>query len=74
LEHQYLVKTYCARSCAHEWLARGGQDETIMEQFFSISGKLRAHELNIDYFPPNFVMTQRDLCYVDYEINPYTDT
>ena len=58
LEQQYLVKTYIDGPCGHEWLAQDGQDETIIEQLFSIASKLRAHDLNIDYFPANFVIVQ----------------
>ena len=73
LEQNYLVKTYSAGPCGHEWLAQGGQDELIIEQLFSIANKLRAYDLNIDYFPANFVIAKGGICYVDYEINPYSD-
>lgn len=73
LEQQYLVKAYFDGPCGHEWLAQGGQDEAMIEQLFSISGKLRAHDLNIDYFPANFVIVGGGIYYVDYEINPYSD-
>jgi TP53 regulating kinase-like protein len=72
LEQQYLVKTYIDGLCGHEWLAQNGQDETIVEQLFSIASKLEAHDLNIDYFPANFVIAQGGVYYVDYEINPYS--
>jgi TP53 regulating kinase and related kinases len=73
LEQQYLVKKYIDGPCGHEWLAQDGQDETIIEQLFSIASKLEAHDLNIDYFPANFVIAQGGVYYVDYEINPYSD-
>jgi hypothetical protein len=72
LEQQYLIKTYVAGLVGHEWLAQGGQDETVIEQLFSISAKMRAQGLNIDYFPANFVIAQGCLSYIDYEINPYS--
>lgn len=73
LEQQYLVKTYCDGLVGDEWLGRGGADEAIIEQLFSIASKLRAHNLNIDYFPANFVIVQGKVYYVDYEINSYQD-
>lgn len=73
LEQNYLVKEYIEGTCGHEWLAHDVQDEAVIEQLFSISSELRAHGLNIDYFPPNFVIARGGVYYVDYEINPYSD-
>lgn len=73
LEGQYLVKAYVDGVVGHEWVARGGQDEAIIAQLFSMASKLRTHALNIDYFPPNFVIAGENLYYIDYETNPYSD-
>ena len=70
-EQDYLVKAYCAGMAGHEWLAQGRQDEAIIAQLFAMAHRLRAQQLNIDYFPPNFVIVQEQLYYVDYEVNVY---
>ena len=35
--------------------------------------QVRAHGLNIDYFPTNFVVQDELVYYVDYECNPYSE-
>ena len=32
------------------------------------------HNINLDYFPTNFVVYKEMLFYIDYEINEYTET
>ncbi len=71
-EQQFIVKTYIDGHVGHEWIAQTDDDETIIERLFAMSAKLRSHNLNIDYFPANFVITGSQLYYVDYEINPYS--
>jgi TP53 regulating kinase and related kinases len=73
VEQQYLVKAYLEGLSGLEWLARGGQDEAIIEQLFLMANKLQAHHLNIDYFPANFVIVKGKIYYIDYEINPYSE-
>jgi len=72
-EQQYLIKTYCEGLSGAEWLANGGQDEDIIQQLFLMAQKLRIHNLNIDYFPANFVINLKKIYYIDYEVNPYQD-
>ncbi len=72
-EQNCLVKEYIEGASGHHWLSWGEADESVIEQLFSISNRLRAHGLNIDYFPANFVIARGRLYYVDYEINPYSD-
>lgn len=73
IDEQYLIKTYVDGICGHNWVAENIIDENIIKQLFVIADILRANNLNIDYFPPNFVISEDKLFYIDYEINPYCE-
>ncbi len=71
-EKQYLVKDYIEGETAAEWIARGGDVENAVPQLMWMAAKLARHDLNMDYFPTNFVWTGKKLYYIDYEVNAYS--
>lgn len=71
-ERNYLIKTYIEGLPAPDFFLDNAPSEVILKQLFSISTKLKRNNLNIDYFPSNFVISSNQLYYIDYEVNPYS--
>jgi hypothetical protein len=38
-----------------------------------MESELKENNINIDYFPSNFIINETGVYYIDYEINPYTE-
>lgn len=72
-ERNYLIKEYIDGLTGAEWISRGLQDENIIADLFDISNRLKRINLNIDYFPNNFVIENKRLFYIDYEVNTYLE-
>lgn len=70
-EKNYLIKSFIDGKCGHTWVAEGNDDDKIIEQLFSVYKKVKIKEINIDYFPANFVISHNLLYYIDFEINKY---
>lgn len=69
---EYLVKAFIDGICGDEWAASGLHNDEIIEQLFNIYHHARTNNINIDYFPANFVISGGELFYIDYEVNPYS--
>jgi len=72
-EEDYLVKEFLPGKSGHAWVASGGADPEIISQLFAMASKARKNQINLDYFPPNFVISKDQLYYIDYEINPFSE-
>lgn len=72
VEDDYLIKEFIDGICGDEWIASGREDESVIEQLFKMYVMVRSNSLNIDYFPANFVISNENLYYIDYEINAYS--
>lgn len=70
----YLLKEYLPGQTAAVIVGAGTMHAGLWTQLFGMARTLAAHQLNIDYFPTNFIVTGDDrLVYLDYEVNPYTE-
>ena len=56
-----------------DYVRNGISVEPYLEQVMEMASKAKDHMLNIDYFPTNFVVSDRMIWYVDYECNEYKD-
>lgn len=72
-EKKYLIKQYINGSTGTELSAAGQVTDSIFSQLFEMFLVLRKVNVNIDYFPSNFVIENGYLYYIDYEINPYAE-
>jgi TP53 regulating kinase and related kinases len=70
-EREYLLKEFIEGYTAAELIAGDGITPTIIRQLRDFARKLQQNNLNIDFFPNNFVISGDRLFYIDYEINPY---
>lgn len=70
-DKNYLIKEYVDGVVASELIANNLLSTKIIKQLFIISNEMEKINLNIDYFPDNFVVKENSIFYVDYELNKY---
>ena len=68
-----LVKEYVDGPTVFELVRDGKPVEPYLGQVRQMATLAREAELNIDYFPTNFVVQDGRLWYIDYECNEYMD-
>ncbi|GAB4169249.1 MAG: hypothetical protein Kow00108_02810 [Calditrichia bacterium] len=75
LDHhqQYLVKEYIDGPTVAEAMLHGPLQNELFRSIFQWSKVLKSHNLNIDYFPTNFVIRDKQPVYIDYECNGYEE-
>ena len=72
-EEQFLVKEYISGDTLAMIAAKNQIKDHHITQIFDMCRVLYVNQLNIDYFPTNFIEQQGTLYYVDYECSQYTD-
>ena len=68
-----IVKEYIEGDTVFDYVCRGVSSEPYLQQVREMAAQAKAHGLNIDYFPTNFVVQNGTLWYIDYECNNYMD-
>lgn len=68
-----ILKEYIAGPTIYELVSCDGVKPDYVEQLRTMCRKLYENDLNIDYFPTNFVVQDGLLYYVDYECNRYME-
>lgn len=68
-----ILKEYIPGETAAEIIKRGGMCEEYIDQVRKMCRLLYAANINIDYFPTNFVLNDGRLYYIDYECNDYME-
>ena len=71
-KNNYLIKEFIDGRVATELIIGGKIKDSHIKQLFRMADKLKSKNLNIDYFPNNFVISAEQLYYVDYELNTYS--
>jgi len=69
---EIIVKQYIEGKTIAELLAEGAFKKGYLCQIRAMCQKLYAANLNIDYYPTNFVVEKGKLYYIDYECNVYS--
>lgn len=72
-EEQFIVKQFIPGQVVSEILCNGPLPEMLLIKLLEWEEQLKQHQINIDYFPTNFVLHNDELYYVDYEHNAYSD-
>jgi tRNA A-37 threonylcarbamoyl transferase component Bud32 len=72
-QKQFLVKSYIDGLTIAEIVGKNALKDSYVKQMFEMCGLLYANNLNIDYFPTNFVVEGEKLYYIDYECNGYME-
>ena len=73
LNSERIIKEYIEGPTVFEMVRDGLPVEQFVPQVCEMAEKAKKAELNIDYFPTNFVVRDNLLYYVDYECNQYMD-
>lgn len=72
-EKEIIVKEYIDGPVLIDLIANSVIKEEYISQIFNMTKKLYPVNLNIDYFPTNFVIQDGSIYYIDYECNNYSD-
>lgn len=72
-ERQFLLKEYVDGQTIAEIVGKGLLKDEYIIQMLEMCTLLYAEGLNIDYFPPNFVVEDERLYYIDFECNKYME-
>lgn len=73
-ENEIILKEYIEGDTIDKYVLNDSMKETFYEQIKSMCSLLYNHNLNIDYYPTNFVVKNDILFYIDYECNEYSET
>lgn len=71
LDQERILKEYISGATIAELVERDEMKEDYLYQVQHMADLVREHNLNIDYFPTNFVVSEGLLYYIDYECNEY---
>lgn len=72
-EQERLLKEFIDGDTVNVLVKEGRMQENYLEQMRTMCEKLYAANLNIDYYPTNFVVEDGLLYYIDFECNEYSD-
>jgi len=72
-ETERILKEYIDGPTIFDLVKEGINVEKYIPQIKAMCDKLYSNNLNIDYFPTNFVIQNDILYYIDYECNKYMD-
>lgn len=73
IQNERIVKEYVEGPTLSEMIKQDEPIDVYLPQVREMAEQARAHGLNIDYFPTNFVVQEGLVYYVDYECNPYSE-
>lgn len=73
IENERIIKEYIDGPTIYDLVKEDGVKENYLLQVKEMAKQVYAAELNIDYFPTNFVVQDELLYYIDYECNNYMD-
>lgn len=68
-----IVKEYIEGDTIYDYVKLGRMKPVYINQVREMSVLLYHHNLNIDYFPTNFVVKDGLIYYIDYECNEYME-
>ena len=71
LDQERILKEYISGATIAELVERDEMKEDYLYQVQHMADLVREHNLNIDYFPTNVVVSEGLLYYIDYECNEY---
>ncbi|TCL59013.1 hypothetical protein EDD76_105189 [Kineothrix alysoides] len=72
-KEERILKEYIDGPTVYELILTGKMEERYREQIRHMCGLLYPLNLNIDYFPTNFVASDGFIWYIDFECNEYME-
>jgi len=73
VKSERILKTYIDGDTIYELVLKDKMKPVYIERIRSMCALLYAANINIDYFPTNFVVQGEDIYYIDFECNGYSD-
>ena len=73
IENERIIKEYIDGPTIYELVIDDAMDDSYIAQVREMAQLVHFAGLNIDYFPTNFVVSNGDIFYIDYECNLYMD-
>lgn len=70
-ENELILKEYIPGETALDLVINDLMTKDLINQINNLSEHLRKNNLNIDYFPTNFILYKNKFFYIDYECNKY---
>ena len=70
-QNERILKEYIEGETIDKYVLNDLMKEDYINQVKQMCSILYKNNLNIDYFPTNFVVRENRLHYIDYECNPY---
>ena len=72
-ENERILKEYIDGDVIGDLVTNHEMKESYIQQVYEMAQLVYKHNLNIDYYPTNFVIQDELLYYIDYECNTYMD-
>ena len=72
-ENERILKEYIDGSVISDLVKNHGMKEIYIQQVYEMAQLVYKYDLNIDFYPTNFVVQDELLYYIDYECNTYMD-
>lgn len=72
-ENEIIIKEFIDGSRIDELVLNDQMDEKYLNQVKEMCKILYSLDLNIDYYPTNFIVQDEKLYYIDYECNKYSE-
>lgn len=73
IQKERILKEYIPGHTIYHCVKNDKMKEIYYQQIQKIAHQVYQHNLNIDFFPTNFIVYQDCLYYIDYECNPYME-
>ena len=73
ITNERILKEYIEGDTIDKLIIESKMKEEYISQVQEMAELLKEHNLNIDYFPTNFIVMNNQLFYIDYECNTYME-
>ena len=73
VENEIVLKEYIEGELVSDLVEKNSLDDKYIDEVRRIADICKSHNLNIDYYPTNFIIKDNRLYYIDYECNEYMD-
>ena len=73
IENERILKEYVDGPTIYELVKNDAMEDMYVQQMIEMAEMVYAKGLNIDFFPTNFVVQDKQIYYIDYECNQYME-
>ncbi|MBQ9730669.1 MAG: hypothetical protein IJV94_00920 [Bacilli bacterium] len=72
-KEERILKEYIHGPTIYDLVKEDLINDEIVKSVENIARKCFEHNINIDYYPTNFIVRKKDIFYIDYECNEYDE-